>query len=55
MRTSRKMNEATRAKISESLKGRTFSDTHKQAISEAMKAYWQTIPNEEKEVKNEER
>lgn len=49
------MNEATRAKISESLKGRTFSDQHKLAISEAMKAYWRTIPNEESEVNDEER
>jgi hypothetical protein len=26
------------------LKGRSFSDSHKQAISDAMRQYWATIP-----------
>jgi hypothetical protein len=31
-------------RISQKLRGRSFSDSHKQAISDAMKAYWATIP-----------
>ena len=36
-------------RIAQSLKGRSFSDTHKQAISDAMKAYWSTIPYRDEE------
>ena len=31
-------------RISQRLTGRSLSDTHKQAISDAMKEYWATIP-----------
>ena len=34
----------TKRRISQSLRGRSHSETHKQAISDAMKAYWATIP-----------
>jgi len=34
----------TKMRISQSLKGRSFSDSHKQAISDAMRQYWATIP-----------
>lgn len=34
----------TKMRISQRLTGRSLSDTHKQAISDAMKAYWATIP-----------
>ena len=34
----------TKMRISQSLRGRSHSETHKQAISDAMKAYWSTIP-----------
>ena len=40
----RNLNDATKLRISQKLKGRTMSDSHKQAISDAMKAYWATIP-----------
>jgi hypothetical protein len=36
-------------RIAQSLKGRTFSDSHKQAISNAMKEYWATIPYRDEE------
>jgi hypothetical protein len=36
-------------RIAQSLKGRSFSDSHKQAISNAMKAYWSTIPYRDEE------
>ncbi len=40
----RNLDDATKLRISQKLKGRTMSDSHKQAISDAMKAYWATIP-----------
>lgn len=41
----RQLNDATKQRISQRLKGRSMTDTHKEAISNSMKAYWQTIPN----------
>lgn len=41
----RQLNDATKQRISQRLKGRTMTDTHKEAISQSMKAYWETIPN----------
>ena len=40
----RNLKDDTKMRISQSLKGRSHSETHKQAISDAMKAYWATIP-----------
>lgn len=40
----RNLRDDTKIRIAQSLKGRSFSDSHKQAISDAMKAYWSTIP-----------
>jgi hypothetical protein len=51
----RNLDDATKLRISQKLKGRTMSDSHKQAISNAMKAYWATIPyrpNENNECNN---
>jgi hypothetical protein len=50
------MDDATKLRISQRLRGRSMSETHKQAISDGMKAYWKTIPNrpiENKESKNQ--
>lgn len=41
----RQMDDATKLRISHRLRGRSMSETHKQAISDGMKAYWKTIPN----------
>ena len=41
----RELNTATKGKISQSLKGRSKTASHKEAISNALKAYWKTIPN----------
>ena len=41
----RQLNDTTKSRISQSLRGRSMSETHKQAISDSMKAYWATIPN----------
>lgn len=49
MRVSRKQSEATKAKISQSLKGRKQTESTRRAISEGMKRYWATIPYEQAE------
>ena len=43
-RVFRNQRDDTKMRISQRLKGRSHSETHKQAISDAMKAYWATIP-----------
>ena len=56
MRIFRQMDDATKLRISQRLRGRSMSDTHQQAISDGMKAYWKTIPNcpnENNESKNQ--
>ena len=45
MRTYRQMDDTSKLRISNRLKGRSLTDSHKQAISDSMKAYWATIPN----------
>lgn len=45
MRIYRQMDDVTKLRISQRQKGRSMSDSHKQAISNSMKAYWATIPN----------
>ena len=45
----RDLRDDTKMRIAQSLKGRSFSDSHKQAISAAMKAYWATIPYRDEE------
>ena len=43
------VNADTKQRISQGLKNRTLSDSHKQAISDGMRAYWATIPNKPSE------
>lgn len=45
-RVIRKLNEETKKKISESMKGKKKSEETKRRMSESMKKYWETIPNE---------
>lgn len=44
MRQYRNLDDATKSRISQKLRNRSLSDSHKQAISDGMKAYWSTIP-----------
>ncbi len=53
MRTYRELNDATKQRISQKLKNRTLSDSHKQAIADSMRAYWATIPNKLNNENNE--
>lgn len=48
----RELDDATKLRISQKLRGRSMSDTHKQAISDSMKAYWSQIPNKPTENNN---
>lgn len=41
----RNLRDDTKMRISQRLRGRSFSDSHRQAISDALKAYWATIPS----------
>ncbi len=43
-RTYRNLGDDTKAKISQSLRGRSKSALHIQAISQGMTNYWKTIP-----------
>ena len=45
----RNLRDDTKMRISQSLRGRSHSETHKQAISDALKAYWLTIPYRDEE------
>lgn len=52
----RNLEDDTKAKISQSLRGRSKSASHIQAISDGLKKYWTTVPSQPKnnEIKNEE-
>lgn len=53
VRRFRQMDDAVKLRISQSLRGRSMSETHKQAISNGMKAYWAGIPNKPSDENNE--
>lgn len=53
MRLYRQMNDKSKLRISNRLKGRSLTDSHKQAISNSMKAYWKTIPDKPVDKNNE--
>lgn len=44
----RELDDATRERISRSMKGRHFSALHKSRLSASLKKYWETIPNRPK-------
>ena len=41
----RELDDMTKQKISQSLRGRCKSATHAQSISDGMKNYWKQVPN----------
>ena len=41
----RELSDETKAKISQSMKGKSKSITHKEHISEGLRNYWETVPN----------
>lgn len=48
-RKTREMSDATKQKISQKLKGRMKTPSHCQAISNGLKAMWDSIPKKEDE------
>ena len=40
----RNLDDATKTKISQKMRNRGKTESHKQAISDAMKKYWEGIP-----------
>lgn len=50
----RELSDATKAKISQAMKNRSISLTHKERISNSMKDYWKTIPNKPQEFNSDE-
>jgi len=49
-RTSRKLSEETKQKISMALRGKPKTEQHRQPLSVALVQYWATIPEEENEA-----
>jgi hypothetical protein len=49
-RTSRKLSEETKQKISMALRGKPKTEQHRQSLSAALVQYWATIPEEENEA-----
>lgn len=45
----RQLSDATKQKISQSLKGRSKSMSHVENIKNGMKKYWKTVPNKPEE------
>ena len=41
----RELDDETKRKIADSLRGRPKSDSHAQNISQGLKNYWETVPN----------
>ncbi len=41
----REMNDATKQKISQKMKGRPKTFAHREHISQGMKDYWETVPS----------
>lgn len=53
MRTQRKLSEETKKKIGDTLRGRSKSSQHREALSKALKDYWAKIPVENNEFTND--
>lgn len=44
----RELDDVTKQKISQALRGRSKSYSHAQHISQGLKAYWQNVPSKNK-------
>lgn len=53
-RTYREMDEATKRKISLTMKGRCKTERHKANISKGLIRYWESVPNKPKDNENKE-
>lgn len=46
-RTYRQLSDETKAKISQSMRGKSKTFIHREHISDALRKYWETIPNKQ--------
>lgn len=46
----RELDDETKQKISQALRGKSKSYSHTQHISQGLKAYWQNVPSKNKSV-----
>lgn len=53
-RTFRQLSDETKAKISHALRGRSKSFTHREHISDALRQYWEGIPNKQQKTNDNE-
>lgn len=53
-RTYRQLSDETKAKISQSMRGKSKSFTHREHISDALRKYWKTIPNKQQNTNDNE-
>lgn len=53
-RTYRQLSDETKAKISQSMRGKSKSFTHREHISDALRQYWKTIPNKQQNTNDDE-
>lgn len=51
MRKYRQLSDVTKAKISQSMKGRTKTPTHRENISNGLRVYWKSVPDRPTEEK----
>ncbi len=54
MRLQRKLSDYTRKRISESMKGRPKSASHREAIRFGMLRYWENVPHVKEDERNNE-
>ena len=49
----REKDDTTKMKISQALRGRSKSSTHKENISAGLRQFWQSVPNKTKDENNQ--
>lgn len=53
-RTFRELTDETKAKISQSMRGKSKTFTHREHISDALRQYWKGIPNKQQNTNDNE-
>lgn len=53
-RTYRQLSDETKAKISQSMRGKSKTFTHREHISDALRKYWEGIPNKQQNTNDDE-
>ncbi len=53
-RTFRELTDETKAKIPQSMRGKSKTFTHREHISDALRQYWEGIPNKQQNTNDNE-